>query len=66
MSNFQNLGYFGDILFSKLVLEHNALIFGFSYFEREHNFVSIKVFFKEKYLGVFSVSNIWKQWKQNI
>jgi len=59
MSNFQNLGYFGDNLFSKRVLQLNALIFGFLYFGREHNFVSIKSFLIKKYLGSFFVSNIY-------
>jgi hypothetical protein len=48
MSNFQNLGDFGANLFSKRVLELNALILVFSHFVREHNFVSIKINYNKK------------------
>jgi len=64
MSNFQNLGDFGDNLFSKRVLELNALILVFSHFVREHNFVSIILILLKKDLNFFSIdtlSNIKQQ-----
>ena len=57
MSNFQNPRYFGDNLFSKRVLELNALKNIFSYFVGEHNFVSINLILKKKYLGTFFTSH---------
>ena len=64
MSNFQNLGDFGANLFSKRVLELNALILVFSHFVREHNFVSIILILLKKDLNFFSIdtlSNIKQQ-----
>ena len=58
MSNFQNLGYFADILFSKMVLEHNAVIIEFLYFGPDHNFVSINLILYKKGFKFFSIDTL--------
>jgi hypothetical protein len=48
-----------------VILQHNALIFGFLYFARDHNFVSIKYeLHKKVFRHFFSIEHIEQiEWK---